>query len=94
MKIIGTRISTKYFTWDRERMMFVAEASDLKGFDLFSTVFDDACDEGFTLVSEKTGREITVTYHETIRDSDSDVLVEIYKPYKSPFEFTVHVLND
>lgn len=35
--------------------VFVTDASDLGDFDL-GRVYDDACDEGFTIISAKTGK--------------------------------------
>ena len=46
-------ISSTRFTFKGHT--FSAEASDLRGIRL-GRVYDDACDEGFTIVSEKTGK--------------------------------------
>ena len=46
-------ISSTRFTFKGHT--FSAEASDLRGTRL-GRVYDDACDEGFTIVSEKTGK--------------------------------------
>ena len=58
MRIIADKISTKFFSYDKENKTFSTEASDLpKTFNPESQIYDDACDCGFTLVSEKTGTE-------------------------------------
>jgi hypothetical protein len=36
---------------------FIAEASDLQNKFALGRVYDDACDEGFTIISAKTGKE-------------------------------------
>ena len=46
-------ISSTRFTFKGNT--FSAEASELQGFKL-GRVYDDACDEGFSIVSERTGK--------------------------------------
>lgn len=50
-----TLVGTSMFTFVKEENMLVAEASDLPP---FGRVYDDACDEGYTVVSSDTGREV------------------------------------
>ena len=62
-KVIAKRVGSERFTWHKDCNAFIAEASDLpKGFDFFSQVWNDACDAGFILVSERTGRELLFTF--------------------------------
>lgn len=53
------------FTYNRETKTFVAEMSDLDQGgrrEPFSRVYDDACDEGLTLISDRTGEEVVFVY--------------------------------
>jgi hypothetical protein len=58
---------------------FSAEASDLAPISshngsLFGRVYDDACDEGLTLVSARTGREIVFVVEHVERDREGELL--------------------
>ena len=44
-----------------------------KGFD-FERVYDDACDEGLTVHSEKTGFDVVFALENVVRDNENDVL--------------------
>ncbi len=61
-------VSTARFTYVPGDRLFVAEASDFAG-GPFGRVYDDACDEGLTLVSARTGRQVVfaVTHIEVDR---------------------------
>ena len=62
-KVIAKRVGSERFTWHKDCNSFIAEASDLpKGFDPLSQVWNDACDAGFILVSERTGKELLFTF--------------------------------
>lgn len=56
-------------------------------------VWNDACDEGFIMLSPETGREVIFTLAETHHDQDSDVTDWIFKPYthRMPADVKVHV---
>lgn len=65
--------STKEFDWDKKTSTFTAEASELRwpiGWPTLGQVYDDACDEGFTLVSAKTGKEVPVAIEKVDEDND------------------------
>jgi hypothetical protein len=67
-----TRVNGDKFAWSKNRG--VTEISTLgPDFD-FSRVWNDACDEGLTIVSHKTGREIVFAINNTRRDADNDVV--------------------
>lgn len=93
-------VSTRHFTWLGSPRMFVAEASTLEANGIYpAQVFDDAIDEGYTLVSERTGREVTVGANHTERDREGDLLFTDYVPVdaRGPQRhpaFTVRVFND
>lgn len=48
--------NSSQFTFNRESFMLVSEASDLKL--EFKRIYDDACDEGITIVSHRTGQPV------------------------------------
>lgn len=54
----------------------VAEASTLSEGSrkpLFGRVYDDSCDEGFSIRSERTGRIATYHVNNTLKDAEGDV---------------------
>jgi hypothetical protein len=57
---------------------YVAEISSTNG---LGRVYDDACDEGLTLVSQRTGREVVFVVDEVER-RDGDVLLWRLVPAK------------
>jgi hypothetical protein len=58
MTIIAPRVSSKLFDWSAKDKQFTVEASTL-GKNAIGQVYDDACDEGFTMVSARTGKTAT-----------------------------------
>jgi len=54
----SVHVSTEHFTYEADRKMFIAEASDLPISGL-GRVYEDAVDTGLVLVSSRTGKEIT-----------------------------------
>lgn len=65
-------ISTSRFTYDKRNNRFIACASDL-GPAPFGRVFDDACDEGLTLVSARTGHEVVFVVQHEGRNADGEL---------------------
>ena len=58
---------------------FVTEASDLgRGFDL-GQVYDDACDKGFTIISEKTGKGAVFVLWKDETDHEGYIVSWIFK---------------
>lgn len=64
-------VSTDRFTYVAAERLLVAEASDLPP---FGRVYDDACDEGLTLVSADTGREVVFGVEQIDRDREGDLV--------------------
>lgn len=88
------RISTAAFTFAGG--MFAADASDLTGQLRLGRVYDDACDEGFTLVSHRTSREVVFALHHEERDREGDLLYTEFRP-ASPHQrgiAPVRIYND
>lgn len=96
MKIIGKRISTKQFEWDSKNRIFSAWASDLSSCtgDLLKQLFDDACDQGFVLVSQWTGKEVPVVLVRTKTDDDRDVISWDFESHGIEPAFGVAIFND
>jgi hypothetical protein len=74
MMLSTPRISTKNLTLARG--IFVGELSEVK----LSRIWDDACDEGLTLVSHKTNREVVYGYHREQRDAEGELLYIVLTP--------------
>jgi len=60
-------ISTRQITYDPDHIMLVGEISSTNG---FGRVFDDACDEGLTVVSHRTGKSIVYAVSHIERGDD------------------------
>jgi hypothetical protein len=88
-------VESNRFLWDKDSKMFLAEASDL-GRQPFGRVYDDACDEGLTLVSSRfPGREVVFVVNHVERDRERELLWWDLVPadFKN-VGFTVRVYND
>lgn len=83
-KIIGARISSKYFMYQAAHGavhgVFTAEISDFNGFNPLSQIWDDFCDLGFVMVSEKTGAEVVFSLDHEVRDAENDITHWIFEP--------------
>lgn len=99
--------NTKEFNWNPATKTYSAEASTLRGYGhheweigwpKLSAVYDDACDEGFTLVSESTGTRMTMVLKTIDRDNAyaGDWCVLTFVPAEKCFRymFKVIVFND
>ncbi len=65
-------ISSNFFSFKKGK--FTCELSDLLSTPFtLGRVYDDACDEGFSIVSEKTGKSAVFRLIEMRRDSDGDL---------------------
>lgn len=64
-----TAVSTEKFSYHGS--VFTCEISDLGPGFQFGRVYDDACDEGLTLVSHRTGREVVyVVNHQQYKEGE------------------------
>lgn len=79
--ICNTRISTRDFTYTKETQSFSAWASDFKGRRVLSRVYDDACDEGFVLVSHVSGKAMVFAKHAD-HHRDGELIAVEYRPIK------------
>ena len=71
MLLNPTPICSSKFTFTKNT--FVSELSDL-GRPRLGRVYDDACDEGFTIISKKTGKPAVFALYSSEDDSEGDVL--------------------
>lgn len=95
--IIGKEIGTKHFDWIPELSEFVAEESDLRGrgYNALGRLYDDACDQGFVLVSHKSGAKIPVYLAETETDNEGDIVGWHFKPVDSRIDtWSITIIND
>lgn len=93
--------STSRFDYSKNHKEFVAEASDLSCGNVFSRVYPDACDMGFTLSSHVTGKESDWVVINQLRDNEGDVRIWTLAPTANTLRampqlkgVTVTVLND
>lgn len=100
---IGSQILSTSFDFNRETKEFVAEISMLQhgGKNPLGQLYDDACDQGFVMVSAKTNKLVDFYLSDTQRDAEGDVQYWEFKPsiravfYNKDLEgVTVIVLND
>lgn len=77
---------------------FVAEISDFGPSFRFGQVYDDACDEGLTLVSHRTGSEKVFAVSERKFDREGDLtsweLVSIGKNGRPDGLYSMTIFND
>lgn len=82
------------FTWVPAERLFVAEASEVGG---FGRVWDDACDEGLTLISRHDASEVVFAIHHEQRDGEGDILYWDLRPARLAGQavgFAVRIFND
>ena len=76
--------STDRFSY--KNRVFTAEASDFpehKFRQMFTQVFDDACDQGFELTSARTGKKVKVTLSKVYRDREGELTHWEFIPYRN-----------
>ena len=77
-EIIGNRISSKLFTFSRNvltgKCTFVTERSTFDAAGGLRQLYQDSCDVGFVMVSEKTGQEAVFGLSHVEMNRDSDVV--------------------
>jgi hypothetical protein len=66
------RTSTRQLSWQAADRVYAGEISSTNG---LGRVFDDACDEGLTLVSARTGREMVFMVDHVTRDEEDGTIL-------------------
>lgn len=64
--------TTKLFHYIKDKKTLVAEMSDFGGAQ-FHQVYPDSCDEGLTLVSHVTGKEVDYVVNHTEKDKEGEI---------------------
>jgi len=90
------RVHAAALHWDGQDRMYTAEASELPP---FGPVFDDATDEGLTLVSQYPGRpDVVFVVSGTETDPDDDIAWWDLTPARpqdaARLRVTIRVFND
>lgn len=80
--IIGQSILSTRFYWVPATGEFIAEISELQhhGLNPFWRLYNDAIDQGFAMVSTRTGKIVEFALFNTCRDADNDVKCWEFKP--------------
>lgn len=88
-------VSTRQFTM-MNLHSFVAEISDLGPSFKFGRVYDDACDEGLTLVSQWSGDEIVFAIDREIKDGEGELMGWELKPVPESHRrhLSITIFND
>jgi len=69
-----TRVNSNQFSYNAGNGKFVAEISDFGPDFQFGRVYDDACDEGLTLVSARTQRDLVFVIERREVDDEGDLI--------------------
>jgi hypothetical protein len=77
MILTSTPISSSRFSFSGNT--FSAEASDFGRAFKLDRVYDDACDEGFSIVSAKTGNIAVFALYNHEKDAEGDLVKWIFK---------------
>lgn len=90
----GPYVHVSQLFWHPETRTFCADISDIGG--RFGRVWDDACDEGFTLVSRYSGKDQIVFAVDHTEVREGDVMYWDLKPAKTGLTvpFNVRIYND
>lgn len=85
-------VSTAQFSYFGAAAQFVGEVSSTNG---LGRVYDDAADEGLTLVSARTGREVVFVVSEVHFDREGDLTHWTLRPATpQAFDVTLVLFND
>jgi hypothetical protein len=92
---MATQYSSKYFTWSNHYVStFMTDLPD-QGHGIKSRVFEDACDEGFEVVSTKTGRIVRFIFVTESLDREGELRGWLFRGWDPEVKnFTLIVYND
>jgi hypothetical protein len=73
--VIGSSVLSNRFDYVSAWKTFIAEISELShgGVDPLGQLYNDSCDQGFVMISSKTGSEVEFYLHETQRDGEGEI---------------------
>jgi len=93
MKIFPIEYASKEFTWTGNNgVSFLTDLCGPNG-QLFSRLYDDACDVGFDVRSEKTGRAVTFVLHEQTNSDPCEWVFHSVDGFARFGRYTIRVLN-
>lgn len=93
--IIAPKTFADHFSFDRPTNSFSGEISDFRdSVRPWGRLYNDACDEGITLVSRFTGVEVTFVLVEIKKDREGDLLSWEFKSIDGTKPFTLSIIND
>jgi hypothetical protein len=88
-------VSLRQFNWHPAERKLTGEISSTHG---FGRVYDDACDEGLTVVNPRTGVEVVFVVDYVERDAEGDVRWWTLRPaapgHDLVHDITVTLFND
>ena len=81
MKLNTIAFPSDKFSWVRtdNGMVLVGAASDIRDLHL-QLLYDDACDVGFAVESNYTGKVVVYSLNNVVKDVDGDILYWTYTP--------------
>lgn len=82
--VIGSKIGSKLFDYDPTTKQFAAELQH-QGLDHTGRLYADAADQGFVMVSDKTGAAVEFTLHDVQRRGGEVVYWEFKPTYADAF---------
>lgn len=102
MNTIATTFSSKHFSFNETSGEFCAEISSLQYLgNPLERLYPDAGDQGFVMVSKKTGKEVDFVLKRVQRDAEGDIVFWEFEPswyhiFGNPALRGVHavILND
>jgi hypothetical protein len=92
--ICNVRHSSDLFTVYKDRQELATYRSDLEANTdggIFAQVYDDACDEGFVIVSAKSGKEAVFAHEDSIVDGEGEILADVYIPTRDTVRRLPHL---
>lgn len=92
MKLNVPVYSSKFFSYHKETNTLVAEHSDMNNAPILNRIYDDACDVGFKIRSERTGVEKLFYFTHVDKDGEGDVAGWNFECNDG--EFKALVIND
>lgn len=103
--IVASTFKMSQFDFDRATKLFTTEISMLcegqRQLPVFTQIYDDACDVGLKLVSDKTGKEVVFYLDTEDRDGENEIQGWRLKPTTESIrkvpeckDLTMLIIND
>ena len=85
-------ISGELFQWNK--FGGITEMSSLGPNFKLGLIYDDACDEGFTVISQRTGKMVVFRLEDTKYDHEGDVTKWVFISVSPKVNLNIHIYND